>query len=52
MSIKQRNIFVAHLQKLFVEKGIRLSADEYFLKQYKHKLRGGEKISKVIGYWL
>ena len=52
LSLKQRKLFINHLQELFIRKGINLSADTYFNQHYIHKLRGGEKIENVIGYWL
>ena len=51
LSIKQRQTFIDHLQKLFIQKGIEISADKYFTEQYMHKLRGGESINTVIQYW-
>ena len=52
LSSKQRQTFVDHLQKLLIQKGIELSADDYFREKYVHKLRGGENIEKVINYWI
>jgi glycosyltransferase involved in cell wall biosynthesis len=52
LSIKQRQAFNEHLQKLFIQKEIELSADDYFGEKYIHKLRGGENINNVISYWL
>lgn len=52
LSIMQRQTFIDHLQKLFTQKGIELSADDYFREKYIHKLRGGEDINRVISHWL
>ena len=52
LSIMQRQTFIDHLQKLFTQKGIELSADDYFREKYIHKLRGDENIKNVINYWI
>ena len=52
LSEKQRRQFIHHLQGLFTRKGINISAQLYFNQQYIHKLRGGERIDKVISYWI
>lgn len=52
LSMEQRSLFINNMQALLSKKGIQLSAREYFENNYMHKLRGAEKINKVIEYWL
>ena len=52
LSLQQRNIFITHLQSLFEQNGIGLSAGEYFRDNYIHKLRTAQRIDKVIQHWI